>query len=285
MNETTAAWAPGPAWLFCPADRPDRYIKALNIADIVILDLEDAVAPGRRDVARTLVRSLVADYKLNLNRTILRVNAAGTSDFDADLSLVRQMGIRHVMVAKTESVSDVAELDCGVVALIETARGLREVNAIAGASNVVGLMWGADDLAASMGGTSSRTMSGEYRDVARLARVSVLLAAKAAGLFALDAVLLDIADQGGFRRECEDAVALGFDGTVAIHPAQLPIVRSAYRPTTDRVEWAQRLLAHVAEDRGVTTFEGRMVDGPIFKQAERIINLEALARRRDRGEV
>jgi len=134
-------------------------------------------------------------------------------------------------------------------------------------------MWGADDLVAGLGGTASRHDDGRYRDVARYARSRVLIAAKAHGRLALDAVHMDIADTAGLAAECADAVAVGFDATVAIHPSQVPVIRAAYSPTTERVQWARRLLAHVGNDRGVTTFEGRMVDGPIFRQAERVLRL------------
>ena len=134
-------------------------------------------------------------------------------------------------------------------------------------------MWGADDLVAGLGGTASRRDDGSYRDVARYARSRTLVAAKAHGRIALDAVHMDIADLDGLRAECEDAVAVGFDATVAIHPSQVPVIRETYQPDPDRVRWAQRLLAAVGDERGVTTFEGQMVDGPIFRQAERIVAL------------
>ena len=87
---------------------------------------------------------------------------------------------------------------------------------------------------------------------------------------------MDIPDTAGLAAECEDAVASGFDATVAIHPSQLPVIRSAYAPSTEQIDWAHRLFAHVGDDRGVRTFEGRMVDGPIYQQAERVIRLAAV---------
>jgi citrate lyase subunit beta/citryl-CoA lyase len=77
----------------------------------------------------------------------------------------------------------------------------------------------------------------------------------------------------GPRAECQDAVAVGFDATIAIHPSQVPVIRDAYRPRDHQVDWARRLLAAVGDQRGVSSFEGRMVDGPIFRQAERIMQL------------
>lgn len=269
-------WQPGPAWLFCPADRPDRYPKALAAADVVILDLEDAVAPDKKPIARDALRAIVADGVFDTERTVVRINGADSPEHQADVRLVDELSLPRVMLAKTEDPQQVRALQCEVVALVETVRGLERAAALAEPDNVLAMMWGADDLVASMGGTSSRHADGSYRDLARYARTRVLVAAKAAGRLALDAVHMDIADTAGLATECEDAVASGFDATVAIHPGQLAVIRSAYTPAPERIDWAQRLFARVGDDRGVTTFEGRMVDGPIYRQAERVLRLAAL---------
>jgi citrate lyase subunit beta/citryl-CoA lyase len=271
-------WTPGPAWLFCPADRPDRYGKALAAADVVILDLEDAVAPTAKDAAREALRGLAADGTLDLDRTVVRVNGAGTAHHAGDLALTEATGIRRVMLPKAERAHDVGAVAHEVVVLLETPAGIERAGDIAAADNVVAVMWGADDLVAGLGGTASRHGDGRYRDVARYARSRALVAAKAAGRLALDGVHMDIADVTGLTAECEDAVAVGFDATVAIHPSQLTVVRDAYTPAADRLDWAQRLLRHVGDERGVTTIEGRMVDGPIFKQAERVLRLAETTR-------
>lgn len=262
-------WAPGPAWLFCPADRPERYPKALAAADVVILDLEDAVAPANKEAARAALRGL----DLDADRTVVRVSGADSRDHAADLAVVAELGFPRVMLAKTEDPATLATLPHQVVALLETPRGIERAGELAAADNVVAVMWGADDLVAGLGGTGSRKPDGTYRDVARYARSRSLVAAKASGRLALDAVHMDIDDLDGLAAECEDAVAVGFDATVAIHPRQVEVIRASYSPAPERVEWASRLLAHVGEDRGVTTFEGRMVDGPIYLQAERILRL------------
>jgi citrate lyase subunit beta/citryl-CoA lyase len=268
-----AEWAPGPAWLFCPADRPDRYGKALAVADVVIVDLEDAVAPAARETARESLRGLAADGALDLDRTVVRVNAADTPDHAPDLVLTAATGIRRVMLSKAERAADVGAIAHDVVVLLETPVGVERAGAIAAVENVVAVMWGADDLVAGLGGTASRHADGRYRDVARYARSRALVAAKASGRLALDGVHMDIADVDGLAAECEDAVAAGFDATVSVHPSQLAVVRAAYRPAPEQVDWARRLLRHVADDRSVTTFEGRMVDGPIYRQAERVLRL------------
>ena len=267
--------SPGPAWLFCPADRPDRYGKALAAADVVILDLEDAVAPAAKASAREALRGLAADGIVDWARTVVRVNGADTVDHAAALALTQDIGVRTVMLSKSERADDVRAVPHDVVLLLETPAGIRDADELASVDNVVAVMWGADDLVAGLGGTSSRFPDGRYRDLARHARARALLAAKAAGRLALDAVHMDIPDTAGLAAECEDAVASGFDATVAIHPTQVAVIRRSYAPDAERVVWAEQLLAHVGDDRSVTTFRGRMVDGPIYAQAERVLRLAA----------
>ncbi|WP_251092174.1 CoA ester lyase [Streptomyces sp. Caat 7-52] len=274
MPETR--WQPGPAWLFCPADRPERYTKALAAADVVIVDLEDAVAPDRKAAARDALHGLVADGTFHRDRTVVRVNAADSPEHPADLALADELALDRLMLAKAEHPDAVAALRHEVIVLLETPRGVAHAVDLAAQANVIGVMWGADDLIAGLGGFASRREDGSYRDVAVHARSQSLIAAKAAGRLALDSVYMDIPDLDGLRAEADDAVACGFDAKVAIHPTQTTVIRAAYRPAPERLEWARRLLAHVGTERGVTTFEGRMVDGPIYAQAERIVRLTAL---------
>jgi citrate lyase subunit beta/citryl-CoA lyase len=132
-------------------------------------------------------------------------------------------------------------------------------------------MWGAEDLLAGLGGRSSRHPNGRYRDVARTARSQVLLAAGAARRLAIDAVHLDIRDTDGLREEAEDAAACGFAATACIHPSQVEVVRTAYRPTDEQLDWASRVLAAARGERGVFAFEGGMVDGPVLRHAEQLV--------------
>lgn len=258
----------GPALLFCPADRPERYAKAAERADAVILDLEDAVAPDAKAAAR---EALVAQ-PLDPERTIVRVNAAGTEDHALDLEALARTGYRTVMLAKAESADDLARLrPFHIIALCETARGVVSARELAARDGVIGLMWGAEDLVASLGGTSSRTTAGGYRDVARLARAEVLLAAGGHGKAAIDAVHVDIADVDGLEAEARDAAASGFAATACIHPSQVDTIRTAYAPADQEVAWARAVLDAAAGERGVFRFEGRMVDEPVLRHARAVL--------------
>ncbi|WP_330228358.1 CoA ester lyase [Nocardia sp. NBC_00508] len=258
----------GPAWLFCPADRPERYAKAAAAADVVILDLEDGVAAHDKAAARTAL----VDTPLDPETTVVRVNAAGTDEHDLDLAALAATGYRRIMLPKCESAEQITALpDYEVIALIESPLGALALGQAVPARNAIGVMWGAEDLVAALGGTASRHAGGGYRDVARHVRSTALLAAKAYGKLALDSVYLDIRDLDGLRAEAEDAVAVGFDAKVAIHPSQVPVLRAAYAPSEDDTAWARRVLAEAPKHRGVFAFEGRMVDAPVLRHAEQIV--------------
>jgi citrate lyase subunit beta/citryl-CoA lyase len=266
---------PGPAWLFCPADRPERYGKAAATADVVVLDLDDGVAPADKEYAR---RSLL-DRSLDPTRTVVRINPAGTEDHYLDLRALADSPYTRVMLARCESPEQVTALaPREVIALVESPRGALAVADIALAMGTIGVMWGAEGLAVGLGGQSIRHADGTYRDVAKHVRSSVLLAAKAYGRWALDAACLDIGDHAGVRSEALDAVAVGFDAKVAIHPDQVGVIREAYTPSEESVDWARRVLAAVPESRGVFRFEGQMVDAPVLRHAEQILHRSVEAR-------
>ena len=258
----------GPGLLFCPADRPDRYATALDRADAVIIDLEDAVDPQDRPAAR----EALAASPLDPARVIVRVNAAGTADHAADLTALGRTPYRAVMLPKAEHPADLAALaGFRVIALCETAAGVLGAPALAASEGVVALMWGAEDLVASLGGTSSRHADGRYRDVAVHARSAVLLAAGAAGIAAVDTVHLQIDDLDGLAAEARDAAAVGFAATACIHPSQVPAIRAAYRPSEEEVAHAEELLAAAREESGVFRWHGRMIDGPVLAHARAVL--------------
>lgn len=260
----------GPGWLFCPADRPERFAKAAAAADVVILDLEDGVAAKDREAARA---ALVAT-PLDPSRTVVRINPATTPDHGPDLEALKATEYTTVMLAKTETAEQVAALvPLDVVVLVETPLGALAVPETARVDNAFAVMWGAEDLFAATGGTANRWPDGRYRDLAVHVRSQSLLAAKAYGRMALDSVYLDIKDLAGLRAETDDAVAVGFDAKVAIHPTQVAVIRAGYAPTEQQVAWAHRVLDVARSERGVFQLDGQMVDMPVLRRAERIVAL------------
>ncbi|MDX1891473.1 CoA ester lyase [Mycolicibacterium sp. 050158] len=260
----------GPGWLFCPADRPERFEKAAAAADVVILDLEDGVAAKDREAARRALTTTPLDPA----RTVVRVNPVGTPDHPRDVEALAATDYATVMLAKAETVQQVASLaPREVVVLVETPLGALSVADLARVDNAAAVMWGAEDLFAVLGGTSNRHADGSYRDVATHVRSRSLLAAKAHGRMALDSVYLDIKDLDGLRAETDDAVAVGFDAKVAIHPTQVAVIRAAYTPSAEQARWAREVLDAARSQRGVFQFEGHMVDMPVLRRARRIAAL------------
>ena len=264
----TTLTASGPAFLFCPADRPDRFAKAATVADVVIIDLEDAVAPSRREEAR---RNLL-DARLDPATTIIRVNPVTSHDHGRDIAAAAKAGFGTIMLAKTSCADEVESLrGFDVVALCETPEAITALEEIAACSNTVGLMWGSEDLVSALGGYSSRHDDGSFRDVARFARARTLIAARAHQLMALDTVCLDFSNLDALRVEATDAAAMGFNGTACVHPTQVAVVREAYMPSVAQLRWATEIL-DVAEGReGVFRVGGLMVDGPVLAQARQIV--------------
>ncbi|MGO2050730.1 MAG: HpcH/HpaI aldolase/citrate lyase family protein [Microbacterium sp.] len=258
----------GPALLFCPGDRPERFAKAAERADAVILDLEDAVAPD----AKSAARAHVAASDLDPARVIVRVNAPGTDDFVADLAMLAESPFRTVLVAKTEDTSALDRFDASysLIALCETARGVSAAAQIAAHVRITALMWGAEDLVASLGGTASRHPDGRYRDAPRYARSRVLMEAGAQGKAAIDAVHIDIDDTPGLAAEAEDAAASGFRATACIHPGQVATIRAAYAPDAETLAWARDVLAAAEGERGVFRFRGQMIDEPVLRHARAV---------------
>ncbi len=265
---------PGPALLFCPADRPDRYAKALNAADGVILDLEDGVGAAAKEAAR----QALIETPIDPARAIVRVSAVGSVDHARDIAAVKQTRYRTIMLAKAESRAQLDELagqgDWQVIALVETALGILRAEEIAQAPNVAAVMWGAEDLIASMHGRTSRHPDGTYRGVALHARATTLLAATAHGKLAVDAVYTNIPDLDGLAAESADAAASGFALKACIHPTQVAVVRTAFQADEQQVAWARRILEAArqgGQDGGAVKLDGQMIDAPVIRQAEAIL--------------
>lgn len=261
----------GPAYLFCPADRPDRYQKAQDRADFVIIDLEDAVAPANKMAAR----EALANNPIDPHNVIVRINALTSPQSHEDLDVLISLKYRRIMVPKAEDAAAIGNLTgFEVIALCETARGVLVAPDIAAVPTVAGLMWGAEDLIVSLGGRSSRHEDGRYRDVALHARSAVLIAAGSAGKPAIDSVYLATEDEDGVAAEARDAANSGFTAKACIHPRQVATVRAAFRPTAGQLSRAREVI-DANHAGGAHVVAGQMVDEPLVRQALRIVEADS----------
>lgn len=261
----------GPVVLFCPGDRPDRYVRAAASADSVILDLEDAVAPTAKAGARASVVRALVDGRVDAARTVVRINPLDGPWGRKDVAALVDSPVTTLMLPKA---SDPGELEAlahwWVVALCETAAGVTAAQRLAQADNCCALMWGGEDLTADLGGRTSRGPDGGYLSLVTHARTAVLLAAGAERRPALDGVFLDVHDDDGLAAETAQAVGMGFAAKAAIHPRQVPHIREAFAPTEQELSWAREVMDAVSAG-GVTTVRGRMVDEPLLRQARTIV--------------
>lgn len=263
----------GPTWLFCPADRPDRFEKALAIADVVILDLEDAVLPEAKSRARNHI--LESASSLDPGRTIVRINPIDSAWGEADLEVLHATHFETVMLPKAASPSQVAELGrFSVAALCETAAGVIAAPEIATSPACIALAWGGEDLAVDLA-SSPRGRQGKLHPTGSWARLAVRYAAAAAGVAAVDTVWTDIADLDGLESDARAAASCGFDAKLAIHPSQVPVIRRAFQPADADVRRAHRILAAAEEARtrglGAVQLDGAMIDAPVIARAARLI--------------
>jgi citrate lyase subunit beta/citryl-CoA lyase len=246
--------------LFVPGDRPERFAKAAaSGADAIIIDLEDAVAPDHKHLARAGLAQLPAGVPV-----FVRVNAVGSGWFEEDMAAIAGLPLAGVMLAKTESEADVALVpDFQVIALIETARGLAAARKIAATLGVARLAFGSIDFCADLGVSHTR-------EALLMARSELVLASRLGGLAApLDGVTASISDATLIEDEARYAVELGFGGKLCIHPAQISAVKRGFAPEAAQIEWAKRILA--AGDEGAVAVDGAMVDAPVRARARAIL--------------
>jgi (S)-citramalyl-CoA lyase len=263
------------SWLFTPATRPERFAKAsVAGADVAILDLEDAVAPKDKVQARATALEYLAGSPADGTLHALRINGldtrAGISDLDALLG--SKAAPDFLVLPKTETAGHLQILDrlltavgkdTKLVGLIESARGLAAVDAIATATpRVVGLMLGAADMAADLGAATA------WAPLA-FARGRLVAACALAGVTPIDAPFFDIHDEAGLKQEATAAVALGFSAKAAIHPAQIMVINAALTPSTEAVEKARVILAE--NTKGVGVVDGQMIDEAVARKARRTL--------------
>lgn len=260
-------------YLFVPGNRPDRFDKALaTAADAVILDLEDAVDPAGKQAAREAVRAWCATGR-DATRVLVRINDIQTAWFAEDIEALRGAGPVGIMLPKAESPDDVNRVvaalgpDVPIIPLIETAIGLRAVDAIAAAKGVQRLAFGTIDFAVDLG------LSGDERGFAG-ASMTIALASRCAGIAPpVAGVTPAIDDLAALEADIAFARAFGFAAKLCIHPKQVTAVRAAFAPTKAELDWARRVLAAAASSVGAVQVDGRMVDRPILRKAQSLLDL------------
>ena len=264
-------------YLFVPADRPERYAKARAAgADAVIIDLEDAVAPG----AKSSARDALADALDEAAPVVVRINAAGTPWYEEDLEVCRHPGVAAIMLPKADGIDAVCHAFESafkdVLPIIESARGVEEVRAIARVPGVVRLAFGSIDLAVDLG-IDCAPDGGEAE--LQPYRAQVVLASRLGGLAApADGVSLAIDDAPRLRADAERSRRLGFGAKLCIHPKQIAVVQGVFTPEPERVAWAQRVCAAFAASGGAAVaVDGQMIDVPVVERARAVLRAAGLA--------
>lgn len=282
------------SFLFIPADSEKKLAKAHSCgADAVILDLEDSVAPHQKaDARKRLADYLAGSHGGGGPQYWVRINPLETDEALADLAAIMPAGPAGIIQPKSVGAADVRKLSHYLDALeaasarplgstriipigTETAAAPFRLGELAEAAlpRLAGLTWGAEDLATALGATGNRDAQGQWHMTFQLARSLCLLAAHAAGIQAIETLHADFRDEEGLRRSCLAARAEGFTGRLAIHPAQVDVINRAFLPEPNDIAQAQRIVEAFAANPGAGTIgiDGKMVDIPHLKQAERIL--------------
>jgi citrate lyase subunit beta / citryl-CoA lyase len=260
------------SYLFVPGNRPERFGKALaSLADVVVLDLEDAVAPADKAGAREAVaRHIAAADAATRPRLAVRINDESTPWFDVDLARLADTGVALVMLPKSERPATVVRVRAAcpgvqVLALIESARGVLAAEALAAAEGVARLVFGTLDFALDLD-LPGDPVGLDYA-ASRLA-----LASRAAGLPSpVAGVTPDIDNPAQGSADFERARAHGFGAKLCIHPKQVASVHQALLPSDQQLDWARRVLAAAEASSGAVQVDGRMVDKPVLERAKRLL--------------
>jgi citrate lyase subunit beta/citryl-CoA lyase len=279
--------------LFVPADSERKLAKAVGSpADVLILDLEDAVAESRKVVARSLAAEFIASQAALLKaRLFVRINALDTALAMGDLAAVVVPGLAGIMLPKIQSAADVVRVGHGLDALearagiapgsvcivpvaTETAAALLNMHSFAGpVPRLAGLTWGAEDLSSAIGAVSNRDEDGSLSPLYVWAGILCLAASAAAGVPAIDTLHADFRDSAGLAAACRASRRRGFRGRIAIHPDQVPVINEAYSASAAEIAQAQRIVdAFAAQpDAGTLSLDGVMLDKPHLTQALRTL--------------
>jgi len=280
--------------LFVPADGGSKLDKAMATgADAVIVDLEDSIAPERKDEARKLALSFLKDAtaKVERPRILVRINGLDTGMTDADLDAIVSGAPDAVLFPKAEGGATVTHLDAKLTAreavaglpegaikilaqAVESAAGLFLAGTFRNSSaRLIGLTWGPEDLSAELGAEANREADGTLTEPYRIARAMCLYGAAAAKVPAIETVFVDFRNSEGLRRDTEMARRDGFTGRLAIHPAQVPVINAVFTPTSEQIEKAKAIVAAFAAKPGAGTvgIDGKMYDRPHLVRAQALL--------------
>jgi citrate lyase subunit beta/citryl-CoA lyase len=276
--------------LFVPADSEKKLASAAAVpADALILDLEDSVSPENRGKARGLAREFLKhDHP---QAVFVRINALGTADYAQDIAAIAGSAPAGLVIPKAEGADTLQTVDKdleeaetvaglpvkGIKLLpiaTETPRAvLKLTDYAAPPPRTVALTWGAEDLSAALGATTNRDSDGDFSFPYKVVRALALIAAKAAGVQAIETLHIDFRDLAGLERAARRAQRDGFCGMLAIHPDQVLVINAAFTPSAEDVERAVRIVAAFAGREGVISLDGKMLDLPHLKQARQILEI------------
>lgn len=278
--------------LFVPGDSERKFAKAQGVgADVLILDLEDSVAPSQKDIARGAVASMLAQPTSRAWSFFVRVNPFDTGLTLADLAAVVRPGLDGLLIPKVDGARDVEriahyldalEAKAGMtpgtvkiaVVATETPKAMFGLGSYAPAHpRLVGLTWGAEDLAAAIGATSNKEEDGSWTRPYQQARSMCLYAAANARVAPIDTLFADFRDQAGLELDCRRARRDGFTGRIAIHPDQVETINRCFSPSQAEIDEARRIVdAFAAQpDAGTLGIDGKMYDIPHLKAAQRTL--------------
>jgi citrate lyase subunit beta / citryl-CoA lyase len=287
------------SWLFAPADSERKMAKAsAGPADIVLFDLEDAVAEAEKPKARSQLGAFLCAQPPDRSRLWVRINPLQGPHALADLAAVMPGRPGGILLPKSRGRADVEALDrhlsdlevsagiaqgsTRVIALVtETAASMYTTGSYAGAPRLMAMTWGAEDLADSVGASENRNADGSYHFMYEMARSFCLLGAAAAGVAAIETIHTDFRDEAGLRKRAQQARRAGFRGMLAIHPAQVEVINEAFTPSAEELRAAREIVDLFAANPGSGTIghKGVMLDRPHLARAQALLRLAARASR------
>lgn len=293
-NDSGIHATPLRSMLFVPGDSERKLEKGISThADALILDLEDAVAPTRTHIAREMVLEYLRSRTDRSGQQLwVRINPLSTPAALLDLVVVAGAP-DGIILPKVDSAQDIVQLSHYLDALevregvaqgsiriipvaTETPKSLFALDSYVDCSaRLAGITWGAEDIAAALGASTNRRLDGEYDTVYQMARALCLSGAVAAGVQPIDTIFGNFSDPAGLDADAKSARRAGFTGKIAIHPNQVEVINQAFSPSQEEVAWSRRIVDAFNSNPGLGTIgiEGKMIDMPHLKQAQRVLQL------------